>query len=207
MRKSTIITVIILIVLGLGTYIFLANPFNRDSGFVREVSLAFMEDLQFKDFRRSSLYHHKLERDRVDIGRTLERLFMVKPEFLDIMEYRIKRIDVDSTGDRAKVLLKTKFKRLNVKKDPEEGEVILYWIKRHPDCPIGATCKTSQCVDETGATLYKKVDKEKQSKREKQAGDAAETEDTKEPLSCDATSEDKWFMNLDSTLKEKRYNY
>lgn len=203
MRKSTILTVVGLVGLGLGTWVFLNNPFDSDSGFVREISLKFMEDLQFKDFRSSSLYHHKLERDRVDIGQTLEKLFMIKPEFLDLMSYRIAKIEVDSSGDRARVLVNTKFKRLNMNSKPEEGEIILYWMKRHPDCPIGASCVVDRCNDEFGKiSMTEPTEKEI---REAQA--KKEPEPQPEPLMCDANAGPAWFMNLDSTLKDKKYNY
>lgn len=197
------ITVVVLALLGVGTWVFLNNPFNPDAGTVEAISLKFMEDLQFKDFRSSSLYHHKLERDRVDIGRTLEKLFLLKPEFLDLMSYRIVKIDMDDSGTRARVLVNTKFKRLNMNAKPEEGEVILYWLKRHPDCPIGATCQQERCMDEFGKqSLYKPTEEEiREAKRKNQP------DPTEDPIICDATAKSQWFMNLDSTLKDKKYNY
>lgn len=197
------LTVLALVGLGLGTWVFLNNPFDSDSGFVKEISLKFMEDLQFKDFRSSSLYHHKLERDRVDIGQTLEKLFMIKPEFLDLMSYRISKIEVDSSGDRARALVNTKFKRLNMNSKPEEGEIILYWMKRHPDCPIGAMCVASRCTDEFGEGSMSEPTKEEI----REALAKKEPEPKPEPLLCDSTAKPAWFMNLDSTLKDKKYNY
>ena len=38
-------------------------------------------------------------------GKALEQLFQVKPELLDIMDYRIKKAEADATGERARVLL------------------------------------------------------------------------------------------------------
>lgn len=201
MRKTSVVTLVILALLGIGTYVFLVNPFSGDTGALRELSKQFMEDLQFKDFRRSSLYHHKLEKDRVDIGNSLEKLFLVKPEFMDIREYRVVSADIDSTGDRARVHVKTRFKRLNVSDKVEEGELILYWLHRHPDCPIGSLCVTNICMDEGGKKLYSRDLKSKKPKLK------AEDEEEPEPLSCDPLAEKQWFMNLDSTLKEKKYNY
>lgn len=203
MRKSTLMSVLVLAVLGAGAWLFLNNPFDADSGVVRQVSLKFMEDLQFKDFRSSSLYHHELERDRVDIGQTLEKLFMIKPEFLDLMEYRISKIEVDSSGERARVLVKTKFKRLNMNSKPEEGEIILYWLKRHPDCPIGATCQSGRCIDEFGkGSIDTPTEEEIREANRKKL-----PEPEPEPIMCEDAAKPQWFMNLDSTLKEKKYNY
>lgn len=217
MRKSTVVTAVILVVLSFGAWLFLANPLSRDAGLVRAAALAFMEDLQFKDFRSSSLYHHELERDRVDVGRTLEKLFLVKPELLNILEFKIVKLDIDKSGDRARVLLRTKYKRLNYDEKPQDGEAILYWIKRHPQCPLGATCSAEKkCMDEFDKVLYRpeeKNDKEREREREKETrpkppeGDAANPAMTKEHFVCDPEAKFQWYMNLDSTLKEKRYNY
>ncbi len=210
MRKTTVISVLVLAALGVGTWLFLVNPFNSDIGIVRETSKTFMEDLQFKDFRSSSLYHHKLEKDRVDIGRTLEKLFLVKPEMLDIKDYRIVKAEVDSSGDRARVLVESRYRRLNFDDEPNTGEIILYWMKRHPDCPIGGTCQQSVCVDEQGDRILRaNYENKKKDHAAKVRGDQEEAnvEDDPEDFRCDPMAEDQWYMNLDSTLKEKRYNY
>lgn len=209
MRNSTIVTLVILAVLGAGAWIFLAEPFSKDTGLVKKAALAFMEDLQFKDFRSSSLYHHELERDRVDIGRTLEKLFLVKPELLDIIDYRIVKMDVDSSGDRARVKIRSRYKRLNHDEEPKDGELLLYWIKRHPQCPIGASCSVDgRCVDEFGKLLLKPEDEDKKKKNSKPIqADEVDPGMTDQHFSCSPEREHQWFMNLDSTLKEKRYNY
>ncbi|MFU8806350.1 MAG: hypothetical protein ACNA8W_21240, partial [Bradymonadaceae bacterium] len=182
--------------------------FNTDRRVVRELSTQFLEDLQFKDFRSSSLYHHRLEQGRVDVGRSLERLFAIKPEMLDIIDYRVVKADVDSSENRARVLVNTRFRRLNMKDEPEEADVMLYWIKRHPECPIGATCIEGKCHNEY-AEAIKRPDADKEDdrgKREKQLGDPEEVDLSDEFYTCDSMAEHKWFMNLDSTLKEKKYN-
>ncbi|MEO1270064.1 MAG: hypothetical protein AAFX99_18405, partial [Myxococcota bacterium] len=83
-RKSTLITIVVVILLGAGGYVALNNPFRTGAGIVERLAWSFMEDLQFKDFRESALYSHRLDQDRLDIGKTLEALFQVKPEFIDI---------------------------------------------------------------------------------------------------------------------------
>ena len=212
MRKTNRWSLLLLVGLGIAAYLFLNNPFLPDRSHVEELSQRFMEDLQFKDFRSSALYHHVLDRDRVDVGRTLETLFLVKPEMLDIREYRIIKAEIDSSGDRARVHLNTKFQRLNLKKEPEEGEVILYWLKRHPDCPVGASCPTGICVDEFQEVIHRpKKDEEKKGSRSNNSNKEAERRDrvetglTGKSYQCSPDKEKQWFMNLDSTLKEKRY--
>jgi hypothetical protein len=209
MRKTNRWSLVLIAGLGVAAYLFLNNPFLPDRSHVEELSQRFMEDLQFKDFRSSALYHHALDRDRVDVGRTLETLFLVKPEMLDIREYRIVKAEVDSSGNRARVHLNTKFQRLNLSEKPEEGEIILYWLKRHPDCPVGATCPTGICVDEFQKVIHRPKEedkkKKKQSDKESERRDRLETGLTGKSYTCSPDKEKTWFMNLDSTLKEKRY--
>lgn len=205
MRKSTAITALIAVALGIGIYIAVTNPFSPDRNQVTELSNKWMEDLQFKDFRSSSLYHHKLDRDRVDIGRAIERLFLVKPEMLDILDYRIVRAEVDSSGRRARVKVNVRYKKLNKDKDPKEGRMMLYWMKRHPDCPIGATCPTGTCLNEYDKPI-KETDDQNDGPDHGSPRDAPEPAETADATyDCDPTADRQWFMNLDSTLKEKAY--
>jgi hypothetical protein len=206
MRKTTLATLFVIVVLGIGGWLFYANPFSPSRAIVQDLSERFMEDVQFKDFRQSSLYHHELERDRVDVGQSIEALFLAKPELVDIMEYRIVRAEVDSTGDRARVKVRTRFEILNKGDGPRDGEIILYWIKRHPNCPMGASCSGGTCIDEFGETLTKKKD-DRTNENQKRMSDDDTPVDTEEPITCDPAAEDQWFMNLDSTFKTKKYNY
>jgi hypothetical protein len=209
MRKTTVTSLLALIVLGIGGYLFLAEPFNSDRKVVRELSMQFLEDLQFKDFRSSALYHHRLEQGRVDVGRSLERLFLIKPEMLDIIDYRVVKAEVDSSENRARVLVNTRFRRLNMKDEPEEADLMLYWIKRHPECPIGASCVEGKCHNEYGEAIKRPEEqqRDKRGRTEQQVRDADDVALSEEHFACDVEAEAKWFMNLDSTLKEKRYNF
>lgn len=212
MSKSTLVSLIVLVVVGAGTYTALNNPFSSGSGIVSDLSKSFMEDLQFKDFRSSSLYHHLLDQGRLDIGKTLELLFAVKPEFLDILGFDISRVDVDSSGDRAKVLVRTRYKVLNEKKAEKkrvrEGKVILYWIKRHPQCPLGGSCSTGGlCVNERGITMLRPVEDDAKESQKDRANNLRQAKEgaSGENYACDNTQEKQWYMNLDSTLKQKDY--
>lgn len=208
MRKTTLLTLAALLLIAGGAAAFFARAYVGDLGLVRDLSRAFMEDLQFKDFRSSKLYSHPLDQDRLDIGRTLERLFLAKPEFVDIKDFELVRAEKDSTGRRAKVLVRTRYKLLNKDQDLREGELILYWILRHPQCPLGGECAPQgRCIDEGGALMHPpdpEADKQSRAKPPPQlAADAApRTEDT---YACNPADPPRWFMNLDSTLKEKDY--
>ncbi len=194
MRRYTIVTIIALVAVTVGGVLYVTEPFNQDRRIVRELSSSFMEDIQFKDFRSSALYHHELEQDRVDIGRSIESLFKVRPEMLDILDFRIVRSEVDSTNRRARVLVNTRVKRLNLDDDPEEVELHLFWIRRHPQCPLGADCVDGQCEDERGPV---RLDEEE--------ADADDEDSEASIYQCDPDLEHAWFMNLDSTLERRDY--
>ena len=120
MRRSTWITLAVLALLGGGVYVFLADPFKNMAGGGRIDGLAkmFMEDVQFKDFRRASKYHHELERERMDIGRSIEAIFLVKPEMLDIQEYRIVRTTLSSENRRGRTLVPVSYTHLTLPTTP-----------------------------------------------------------------------------------------
>lgn len=200
MRKTTAATIFIAALLAAGVFLYTADPFNPHRAVIEEMSTKFMEDIQFKDFGSSARYHHKLERDRVDIGRAIEELFLVDPELLDILDYRIVRSELDSTGRRGRVLINTRFRPLKPDAvsdddddDIEELELQLYWMKRHPDCPLGSDCEAGVCIDDTDREPVV---------REVEDDDGDETE---QPFDCDADREHEWFMNLDSTLEQRDY--
>lgn len=203
MRKITIATIVVALLGGAVAYVVYFKPFRPGVATVNKLSRKWMEDLQFKDFRSSSLYHHKLDRHRVDIGRALERLFLVKPELLDIKDYRVVDTHIDSTGRRARVRVKAKYQRLNKDKKPQEADLMLYWMKRHPDCPVGASCKAGVCTNEFGDPVEKVADAGETKHVAKKAPDPAEASD--ETYACDVSKKRQWYMNLDSTLKEKAY--
>lgn len=207
MSKTTIITLIVVVFLGIGAYLFNNNPLTFGSiGVVEKLSKSFMEDLQFKDFRSTQLYSHGIDKDRLDIGKAIERLFLTKPEFLDILDYRVSRAELDDSGTRAKVIVRTRFKILNKDKKPREGYWILYWSKRHPDCPLGSDCNAeSTCINERGAIVYQRDEKEPETKKKNSTKDPDPDDPniaTNETYTCLPGKPHEWFMNIDSTLKD-----
>jgi len=202
MRKSTVATVVVAALAAAVLAVVIYAPSAGEAGVVRDLSEQFVQDLQFKDFRSSSLYSHDLDRDRLDIGRTLEKLFLVKPELLELMRYEVVSTDIDDSGERARTKVRVVYKKLNISKEPEEKDVLIYWLKRHPDCPIGGTCSArGVCVDERDAAMNEPKDDERKPKPG--ADDVAER--SEEPYTCDAAKALKWTMNLDSTLEAKPY--
>ena len=78
-------------------------PLGGDRGALRQTTQSFLEDIQFKDFDKAASYHAPERREDVDIPFLIQRLFLQKPESLDIMDYEIVFADLDSTATRARV--------------------------------------------------------------------------------------------------------
>jgi hypothetical protein len=135
MKKSTV--AFVLAALAVGGYILydsqwgrsvLMGIFSEDLARIEEISLAFMEDIEFKDFNKAASYHSPEDQEEVDIPKLMERLFKIKPEFLDVMEYTILDSTLDSTGTRGRVKMKAKVNVLNSGKI-KNPEFILYYKK------------------------------------------------------------------------------
>lgn len=103
----------------------LLNPDTRKLGVLAR---NFMEDIKFKDFKAAAAYSMPEQREKADIPMLIERLFQVKPEFLQIDNIELVAADVDSTGDRARTKLKTDVKLLN-SSELKHPEILLYWKK------------------------------------------------------------------------------
>ncbi|MBX3171300.1 MAG: hypothetical protein KF760_28080 [Candidatus Eremiobacteraeota bacterium] len=99
-----------------------------DRSQLEQMSLKFMEDLRFKDFQHAASYHSVEDRKKVNIPQLIEQWFAVKPETLDIMRYEIQKVDIDSTGKRGRVKIKTVLKILNANQI-KEPEMMLYFFK------------------------------------------------------------------------------
>lgn len=136
MNKSTIAFILVILVVGgyfaydaeLGQSLFI-NLFSKDKKTVNETTLAFMEDIKFKDFKKAATYHHPDDQKEADIPKLIERLFRIKPELLDIVEYSILETSLDSSKKRAKVKLTAKVHMLNSDKI-KNLEMIIYYHKK-----------------------------------------------------------------------------
>ena len=117
-----------------GAFWTLGLALGGDRGALRRLALSFLEDIQFKDFVSAAGYHAPDLRDGIDIPFLIQRLFAVKPEALDIMDYDVVFAEIDSGGLRARVKLRVKVKLLM---NPliEERELILYFHRNSVDDP------------------------------------------------------------------------
>ena len=143
MKKA--VTALLVLALLLGGYLGVAHvsggafstlglALGGDRGALRRVALSFLEDVQFKDFVSAASYHAPDIRDGVDIPFLIQRLFTVRPEALDIMDYEVVFAEIDSGGLRARVKLRVKVKLL-LNALIDEREVILYFQRESVDDP------------------------------------------------------------------------
>ena len=140
-----VVTAVLVLCLLLGGYLVVAHvsggafstlglALGGDRGELRRLALSFLEDIQFKDFESAASYHAPDIRESVDIPFVIQRLFTVKPEALDIMDYEVVFAEIDSGGLRARVKLRVKVKLL-VHALIEEREIILYFQRDSVDAP------------------------------------------------------------------------
>ena len=115
-----------------GSFNTMGLPLGGDAGELRRTALSFWEDIQFKDFQSAAEYHAPELQDSVDIPFLIQRIFAMKPELLDIMEYEIVFAEVDSSGLRARVKTRLKLKEL-VRENIREQEVILYFHRENAE--------------------------------------------------------------------------
>ncbi len=117
-----------------GAFATLGLALGGDRGALRRLALSFLEDIQFKDFVSAASYHSPELRESIDIPFIIQRLFTVRPEALDIMDYEVVFAEVDSGGLRARVKLRVKVKIL-LNALINEREVILYFERDSVDDP------------------------------------------------------------------------
>ena len=117
-----------------GAFPTLGLPLGGEAGTLRRTALSFWEDIQFKDFEAAAGYHAPELQDTVDIPFLLQRIFAVKPEMLDIMEYEIVMADIDRSGNRARIRTRLKVKDL-VRSQTYEKQVMLYFSREDSSSP------------------------------------------------------------------------
>jgi len=109
-----------------GAFWTMGLALGGDRGALRRIALDFLEDIQFKDFEMAASYHAPELISSVDIPFLIQRLFAVKPEALDIIDYDVVFSEIDSSELRARVKVRVKGKLL-INELLEERELILYF--------------------------------------------------------------------------------
>lgn len=124
---------------GLGRHGFKLGPiawsWSPELALLEDLASRFLTDLKFKDFEQAAKYHTVLEQAKVDIPVLIERLFQVKPEFLNIRDFQVVRVELDPDGKRARTIFKSNVEFLNTAEGDnpnkeKQVEGILYWHKR-----------------------------------------------------------------------------
>jgi hypothetical protein len=129
---------LVLVALAVGVYFFFSHGnranaplgvlLNAQTREVTELGRQFMEAVQYKDFKAAAALSPPEDREKADIPKLIERLFLVKPEQLQIDKVQLLVADVDSTGKRARTKFGTDVKLLNTQ-ELRHPEVMLYWRK------------------------------------------------------------------------------
>lgn len=140
MRRATIIIAAVVAVAAV-VIVIAARPdllghigLGGNPGKLRRMTRSFLEDIQFKDFEKAAGYHTPAEQKTVDIPYLLERLFMLKPEQLDVMEYEILFAKIDSLGLRGRVKSRIKAKDL-LRQKLLQRELMLYYHRDDKNSP------------------------------------------------------------------------
>lgn len=185
--KKVGLVLLLLLVLGGGLLVAQQRGLlsgNPDTVLLRSLAQHFMEDLQYKDFDKAALYHTYEDQQKADIGKLIHRMFLVKPEQLNIRNIRIVAVDFDSSGNRARTfvtctneLLNSGDKKKDEKNRAKQVEAILYWHRR-PAREAYPSDEELKAALEAGKTM-------------------PDVKELKEPKQ---TGETRWFLRLESSL-------
>jgi len=175
---------------------------DKDKQILSEKITDFLEDIQFKDFKKAAIYHNKADQEKVNISQLIESKFALKPELLDITKYEVLDIEIDRSGERAKVKTRTIFKVLNTS-EVREMELIFYFHRKTVWYVI---------TDETIKKIPEEMNKEKmeaikdeefsEEQLKRKLGEAGYNEKEIElvMLSVEKIKDDNWYMELESSL-------
>ncbi len=117
-----------------GAFPTLGLPLGGDRGHLRSVALQFMEDIEFKDFEQAASYHAPEIQDSADIPFLIQRLFKVKPEALNFMDYEIVFAKIDSSGNRGRVKMRAKVEFLG-NKQIRDQDIMLFFERSDTSSP------------------------------------------------------------------------
>jgi hypothetical protein len=117
-----------------GAWFTFGLPLGGDRGEVRRLGLAFWEDIQFKDFGGAAAFHEPDRQADVDIPFLIERIFLRKPEQLDISDLEVMLADIDSSGNRGRVLTRMRVRDL-FEERVYDKEVMLYFYREGEGSP------------------------------------------------------------------------
>ncbi|MCA9550129.1 MAG: hypothetical protein KC933_08845 [Myxococcales bacterium] len=144
--KSAIILGLVLLVAG-GVLFYVSQPggvavpgvvATGDRGYIRDRTWEFLEDIKFKDFAKASTYHLESTQKARDIPNLLQRVFKIPHEVLDIQDFEIIEVELDTGKTRGRVRTLVRYhvlgdREVREKEDAQrDTEMLFYWFKQ-PD--------------------------------------------------------------------------
>lgn|GEM_PF-561231 len=117
-----------------GAFPTLGLPLGGDVGHLRRMGNSFLEDIQFKDFKKAASYHAPELQESVDIPFLIWRMFKIKPEALDLMEYDVVFAEMDKSKLRGRVKMRMRVKVL-LNNNIEDKELMLYFERKDLKSP------------------------------------------------------------------------
>jgi hypothetical protein len=103
---------------------------SRDKNDLHDNMEGFLEAVQFKDFGKAADYHNEEDSGERDIAELIEEKFYIKPELLNIMDFRIDRLWITRAGDRGRCLTTSTVRQLNTD-EVRDIEAMFYWAKEN----------------------------------------------------------------------------
>lgn len=142
--KSAVVLVGVLLLAGAGLYVFSEGGFGgagalvlgEDRTYLRDRTVDFLEDLKFKDFDKASTYHLAETQAARDIPALLHRAFKIRHEVLDIQDYEVLDVELDSSGARGRVRALVRYHILGDREVREQAgsyrdlEMLFYWFRQ-----------------------------------------------------------------------------
>ncbi len=103
---------------------------SRDKKALHDNMVGFLEAIQFKDFDKAADYHNEEDRGKRNLAELIESKFYVKPELLNIMEFRVDRLWITRADDRGRCLTTNTVRQLNTD-EQRDIEAMFYWAKEN----------------------------------------------------------------------------
>jgi len=109
-----------------------------DRAYIRDRTWEFLEDIKFKDFKKASTYHLDATQKIRDIPALIQRAFKIPHEVLDIQDFEIIEVELDTAKTRGRVRTLVRYHVLGDRKVRENAEaqrdteLLFYWFKQ-PD--------------------------------------------------------------------------
>ena len=139
-----VILVVVLLILAVGGYFLTSHltggslptlglPLGGESSVVRARALAFVEDLHFKDYHKAASVFEPHLQSPQNVRLFLETSFEVSAQHLDLIEYIVKQVELDSTKTRARVSLNVKAKNLLSSEEIEREWLLFLYYSQTED--------------------------------------------------------------------------